>query len=118
MLLPIVERLVDLIYLCKDGAFGGKRPKEHGRVIFNSLWQATDKEQAETRKLVAESDAIYINTSTLSPDEVAVSRFGGEQYSTETVIDASQRDPDGSDTNNNDDDESSSGDINGTPDDE
>jgi hypothetical protein len=40
---------------------------------------------------VAETDTIYINAGVVSPDEVAVSRFGGDEYSDETVIDFDER---------------------------
>lgn len=59
---------------------------------FRSLWQPTEKETAETRKLVAETDQIYITNSVLFPEEVAVSRFGADGYSPETVIDEKARD--------------------------
>ncbi|KKM23144.1 hypothetical protein LCGC14_1618110, partial [marine sediment metagenome] len=55
------------------------------------LWQLTEEEEAKRRKSVAESDAIYINSGVLDPTEVANSRFGGEVYSAETVLD-DQRD--------------------------
>jgi hypothetical protein len=67
---------------------------------FSPLWQPTDKELAETRKTQAETDQIYIMNSVLDPAEVAVSRFGPDGYSMETVIDPDTRRPagDGGDT--------------------
>lgn len=59
---------------------------------FCSLWQPTEKETAETRKLVAETDEIYIENNVLYPEEVAVSRFGSDGYSPETIIDTEARD--------------------------
>jgi phage-related protein (TIGR01555 family) len=62
---------------------------------FSPLWQPTDKELADTRKTQAETDQIYITNSVLDPAEVAVSRFGPDGYSMETVIDTSTRTPAG-----------------------
>jgi len=92
VLSPPLQRLIDLLYICKDGAFRGKRPENGGAIIFLPLWQQSEKEIAETRKIVAETDVLYVNTGVLSPDEVAISRFGGDMYSAETVIEASLRD--------------------------
>ncbi len=62
---------------------------------FSPLWQPTDKELAETRKIVSETDQIYIANGVLDPAEVAVSRFGPDGYSMETVIDPDTRIPAG-----------------------
>lgn len=48
-------------------------------VVFPSLWQPTAKEQAEVRKLVADTDALYIDRDVVTPEEVALSRFAGEK---------------------------------------
>lgn len=56
-------------------------------VKFNPLWQPTEKEQAETRKLQMEVDTGYVNAQVVSPEEVAKSRFGGDSYSFETQLD-------------------------------
>jgi phage-related protein (TIGR01555 family) len=53
---------------------------------FNSLWQPTDKEIIEQRKMQAETDQIYLTNSVLMPEEVAISRFGGETYSHDTAL--------------------------------
>lgn len=53
---------------------------------FNPLWQPTEKEIAETRKIISESDKTYIETGVLSSDEVRQSRFGGETYNPDTTI--------------------------------
>ncbi len=62
---------------------------------FSPLWQPTDKELAETRKTQAETDQIYISNGVLEPSEVAISRFGPDGYSMETVIDPDTRTPAG-----------------------
>jgi hypothetical protein len=62
---------------------------------FCPLWQPTDKELAETRKTVAETDQVYIINGVLDPAEVALARFGPDGYSMETVIDPDTRTPAG-----------------------
>jgi len=55
-------------------------------VIFNPLYQPTEKEIVETRKDQAEIDAMYIDRGVLLSNEVRQSRFGGETYSHDTVV--------------------------------
>ncbi len=54
----------------------------------------TQKETAELRKTQADTDAIYIDTGVVSEDEIAYSRFGGGEYSPETVLDLEKRNED------------------------
>jgi phage-related protein (TIGR01555 family) len=54
--------------------------------VFSPLWQQTGKELAETRKLNAETDSIYMEEGCLSSEEVRKSRFGGDSYSNDTTI--------------------------------
>jgi phage-related protein (TIGR01555 family) len=60
---------------------------------FEIAWPALDRpsalEDAQLRKAVAETDAVYITNQVLTPEEVASSRFGGPEYSVETTIDLS-----------------------------
>jgi phage-related protein (TIGR01555 family) len=53
---------------------------------FNPLWQMDEKEIAEIRKIMSETDEKYINTGVLTPAEVSTSRFGGT-YTIETQLD-------------------------------
>lgn len=53
------------------------------------LRQQTDKEKAETRKLVADTDKIYLEYGVVGADEIRSSRFEGDAYSLETVVDSS-----------------------------
>ncbi len=85
-LLPPLERLVTLIMAAKQGPFHGKA-LDAWSILFNPLWQLSAKEEAEFRKLVADTDNIYLATGVLDPAEVAHSRFGGDKYSMETIID-------------------------------
>lgn len=87
---PRLDYLLDVLLASKDGPTKGRSP-ENWSYRFNPLWQETDKERAETRKTQAETDAIYLQEGVLDPDEVAMSRFGGDAYSTETVLDMEKR---------------------------
>lgn len=60
-------------------------------IEFNPLWQMDEKEMADIKKVTAETDNIYVQMGAVDPNEVALSRFGGEKYSTETTIDVELR---------------------------
>lgn len=49
-------------------------------VDFPALWQLTDKEQAELRRVEAETDRIYLQEGVLLPEEVAIKRFSGGDF--------------------------------------
>lgn len=53
---------------------------------FSSVEQISEKEQAESRKIQAFTDKMYIESGVLTPQEVKTSRFGGEKYSFETTV--------------------------------
>lgn len=96
---PVLEKLVRYIMISKDGPFNGIEP-ENWSIQFIPLWQETEEQAALTKKLVAEVDSMYIDRGVLTPDEVAISRFGGNKYSTNTEIDLefrekSSQDPQG-----------------------
>jgi phage-related protein (TIGR01555 family) len=86
---PRLEKLIRYLFL--EG--GGKEPGQWS-IQFNPLFQKTDKEEAELYKLTADGDAVYIQNGVLDPNEVAISRFGGEEFNTGVVdIDEKARKP-------------------------
>ncbi len=87
---PALERILRLIMLAKSGPTGGQVP-ESWAVTFPSLWQPTPEEQAQIEKTVAEKDAIYIDRGVVSPEEVAVARYGPDGFSAETPINLEER---------------------------
>lgn len=87
---PQLERLTYLLFRSLDGPTKGKEPNEWS-VVFNPLWQPTEKEKAETRKIVAETDNIYFQMGALSPEEIALSHWSGDTYSPEIVVDFEER---------------------------
>jgi len=85
-----LEKLIKIIFKAKNSATKGKEP-ENWSFDFKPLWQQTEKETAEIRKLYSEIDTNYINNQTYSPEEVCKSRFGPDGYSTEMTIDLKTR---------------------------
>ena len=84
---PAYEKLLKLLFASKTGPTKGIEP-ENWALKFPPLWQPTAKEQAETRKIVAETDAINYDMGLVTSEELRTSRFGGEEYSAETEIDS------------------------------
>lgn len=74
---PAIERITRLMFLSSEGPTARKVP-DSWEVRFPSLWQETQKECAETRKLTAEADAIEIAQRVVTAEEVAVMRHGPE----------------------------------------
>lgn len=89
-LLPQLARLYRIAMLAADSPTGGVEP-EKWSIQFTPLWQESARELADLRKVQSESDVAYINAGVLTPEEVAVSRFGGSEYSTDTVLDIEGR---------------------------
>lgn len=67
-----------------SGPGGGSEPE--WCIEWPSLYVQTDKEKAETRKIVADTDAVYINAQVVTPEEIAACRFGEGGYSMDTTI--------------------------------
>jgi phage-related protein (TIGR01555 family) len=87
---PKLKQLIRLITLSREGPTGGKE-LENYTIYWPSLWQPTEKEQAEIYKTNAEGDQIYMDGGVLIPSEVALSRFTPDGYSTEITIDTKTR---------------------------
>ncbi len=87
---PNLERLVYLLMLSKEGPTKGK-VYDDWALEFNKLWQPTEAEIVSMRKDQMEIDKGYIEAQVLIPEEVAISRFGGDAYSIETSIDVDSR---------------------------
>lgn len=87
---PQLERLIYLTMLSKEGPFKGTEVKDWA-LEFNKLWQPTEAELIETRLNQAKIDNLNINNTMLTSSEVAISRYGGTEYSYDTVIDVGAR---------------------------
>lgn len=78
---PIIARLVRHV-----APSVGMDPEE--QFVFNPLEIPSDKEIAETRFIVAQTDKIYHDLGSLDAvQEIRESRFGGDTYSMETKLD-------------------------------
>lgn len=87
---PVLEKLTFYIFKSKRGPTNGVEP-ENWSIQFAPLWQNTEEQEAILRRTVAETDAIYIDRGVLDPNEVAISRFGGDRWSMNTLIDVEAR---------------------------
>jgi phage-related protein (TIGR01555 family) len=79
-----LSRLLTLLSMAKACPARGKL-KGSAKLKWHPLYVPTNKEDAEAYKTRAEADNIYITASVLDPAQVAISRFGGRDYSTGTV---------------------------------
>lgn len=85
-----IDYILEVLFASKAGPTQGRQP-ENWSYEFNPLWQETNQERAVTRKTQAEADSVYLADGVLDPEEVAMSRFGGDTYSTDTVLDMERR---------------------------
>jgi phage-related protein (TIGR01555 family) len=90
LLNPSLMNIIKMICLQKSGKTRGQVPPGIS-LLYNPLWQLTEKEQLELRKAQADIDAIYIDRGVFTAEEVAISRFGSGEYSYETQIDLESR---------------------------
>ena len=90
MLRSRAERMVKLLLKSKDGPTGGVEPPGW-KVTFPPLWQPTPSENADLRLKTSQADQADIASGVLTPEEVALSRYRKEGYSTDTSIDLEAR---------------------------
>ncbi len=83
---PLLEQLLGWIMKSTMGPLAGKEP-DVWCVDFPSLWTPSEKEEAETRKLIAEADVAYVDAGIAFEEDIARSRWGGDTYSAETTVD-------------------------------
>jgi phage-related protein (TIGR01555 family) len=84
---PPIRRVVDIVLRVL-----GEDPDElEYAVKFKPLSQPSDLEIAQTHLAQAQADQIEIQNDVASPEEVALSRHGGESYSLDTKIDFDAR---------------------------
>jgi phage-related protein (TIGR01555 family) len=88
---PQHKRVLRMIMMQKKPGLG-KEPKRWSPA-YNPLWQMSEKEQAEVRKLNSDASALDIANQVITPEEDAISRYGGKKYSSRIVIDTSLREP-------------------------
>lgn len=86
---PILSRIVYICMLSKQGPTKGVVLPDW-EVEFNKLQQQTEAEIVEMRNKQADTDKIYIEQQVLNPEDVRISRFGGDDYSLETKVSTEQ----------------------------
>lgn len=79
-----LERFYALQFTAKEGPTKGKVPDDW-ELEFLPLDEETEAEKAAKRKLVAETDAIYLDRGVLSPSKIEESRFGPSGYQFELL---------------------------------
>lgn len=70
---PHLERLITLIAIAER--IGDRQFK----VMFRPLWQETPKEKADREKVEADTAAVWITNEVLTPEQVALARFGSDE---------------------------------------
>ncbi|WP_419882778.1 DUF1073 domain-containing protein [Peribacillus sp. B-H-3] len=74
---PHLERLIRLLLMSTDELGGAIDPaKVEWSLKFNPLWEVDSQTDATIRKIVAETDTIYLTDGVLTADEIRETRFG------------------------------------------
>ncbi len=60
-------------------------------IEWPSLWQESPQERALRKKTNAETDLVYLDRDVLTPDEIAIGRFSGEEYSDDIKVNVEAR---------------------------
>lgn len=81
-----LRSLTKLIFISSDGPTNGKEPEDWS-IRFFSLIQQSESDLAGLRSTQASTDNTYIGAGILLPEEVRQSRFGGSEYSSDTILD-------------------------------
>jgi len=84
VLRPALNRLYTILFAAKDGVTAGKEP-DNWHIKFRPLKEPSELEQADRRLKVAQADQIYLAEGVVTPEEVAATRFGGDEYSGEKI---------------------------------
>ena len=82
-----LKKIINYVLISKD--YKGDKI-EKPKIIYNSLWQMTEKEIVEMRNKQADTDVKYIDSGVVDPNEIRKSRFGNDNYSIETSIDGDE----------------------------
>lgn len=78
---PKIRQLIHIILATKESPL--RAEPSLVRVEFPALWRETPKDEATRRAANATADCAYVTAGVLLPEEVAISRFGGEAYGDE-----------------------------------
>jgi uncharacterized protein len=81
-----LNRIIQYAMRAKKGPTRGREPANWS-IAFNPLWQMDEGRQAELRAKQAATDHIYVTDGVVDPREIRQSRFGGDVWSPDTVLD-------------------------------
>jgi len=74
---PHLEKLIRMLLMAEKELGGRIDPESlEWEIQFNPLWNVDSKTDAEIRKIVAETDQIYVSNGIITTDEVREARFG------------------------------------------
>ncbi|WP_342441249.1 phage portal protein [Lysinibacillus sp. FSL K6-0075] len=74
---PHLEKLIRMLLMAEKELGGRIDPESlEWEIQFNPLWNVDAKTDAEIRKLVAETDQIYLLNNIITADEIREARFG------------------------------------------
>jgi len=85
---PLMERVINLVSKASDSPVTDKTTE--WKVTFRPLYAPTDKEDAEYRLAVAQADAIYLTNGVVTPEQVALGRWGSGKFSPNIQVDADE----------------------------
>lgn len=83
-----LERLINYWHHCKEGIYKGK-PPENWEIKFPVIHELSELEKSELRLKEAQANKIYLESATISPDEMAEALSSGVPV--ESVIDMESR---------------------------
>jgi phage-related protein (TIGR01555 family) len=87
---PVLQKLYEVALRAENGPTEGYVP-DSWDIQFCELQQLSELDKADLRVKQSTADKNYLDSQVLTPTEVAISRFGGETYSVETVLDLEAR---------------------------
>jgi phage-related protein (TIGR01555 family) len=85
-LLKPLRRLLEVIMSAADGPTSGNVP-ETWSVTFKPLMQSSPLERADIRLKTAQADQIELELGVLTPQEIADSHYGGDEYDQDITLD-------------------------------
>jgi hypothetical protein len=92
-LTPRIRRIADVWSKTRAGreALKGKGEKLKCGVKYPALWTETPLVQAQRELAIAQRDKVYVDAQVLTPDEVALQRFGPDGFGNEIVLSKESR---------------------------
>ncbi|OXS74905.1 hypothetical protein B1B04_08430 [Lysinibacillus sp. KCTC 33748] len=90
---PHLEKLIRMLLMAEKELGGRIDPESlEWEIQFNPLWNVDAKTDAEIRKIVAETDQIYLLNGVVETDEVREARFGQFGLTNETKFSGDEAD--------------------------